>query len=47
MNAELIPEQNYDSNRKRFRNYMGRKRKKKQMVERPKEKDGERETTAP
>jgi hypothetical protein len=39
MNSELIPEQNYNSNRKRFRNYGGRKRKKKQMKERPKEKD--------
>jgi hypothetical protein len=38
MNTELIPEQNYNSNRKSFRNYIGRKRKKKQMKERPKEK---------
>jgi hypothetical protein len=37
--TELIPERNYNSNKKRFRNYMGRKRKKKQMVERPKEED--------
>jgi hypothetical protein len=38
-NSELVPEQNYNSNRKRFRANLGRKKKKKMMVDRPKEKE--------